>query len=82
LEEIVERYGEQMADKVVVDITNPLDFTTFDSLVVPSGSSAASVLAAALPTARVVKAFNTTFAAHLAGQVGRPQSNGRPRGGR
>ena len=65
LEEIVERYGEQLADKVVVDITNPLDFTTFDSLVVPSGSSAASELAAALPTARVVKAFNTTLAATL-----------------
>jgi predicted dinucleotide-binding enzyme len=65
LEEIVERYGEQLANKVVVDITNPLDFTTFDSLVVPSGSSAASELATALPTAQVVKAFNTTFAATL-----------------
>ena len=65
IEEIVEQYGKQLADKVVVDITNPLDLTTFDYLVVPSDSSAASELAAALPTGRVVQAFNTTFAATL-----------------
>jgi 8-hydroxy-5-deazaflavin:NADPH oxidoreductase len=63
--------GESLAGKVVVDITNPLDFTTFDSLTVPSDSSAAAEIAAALPRSRVLKAFNTTFAATLAaGAVG------------
>ncbi|MFJ3732429.1 NADP oxidoreductase [[Kitasatospora] papulosa] len=47
------------------------DFETFDSLVVPADSSAAAELAAALPRSRVLKAFNTTFAATLhSGVVG------------
>jgi predicted dinucleotide-binding enzyme len=65
LQDIVGTYGDQLAGKVVVDITNPLNFETFDSLVVPAGSSAAAELAAALPSARVLKAFNTNFAATL-----------------
>lgn len=71
LAEIVANYGEQLEGKVVVDITNPLDFETFDSLVVPEGSSAAAELQKQLPGARVLKAFNTNFAATLAsGKVG------------
>ena len=63
--------GESLAGKVVVDITNPLDFATFDSLTVPADGSAAAEIAAALPQSRVLKAFNTTFAGTLAtGSVG------------
>jgi len=70
--DVIARRGESLAGKVVVDITNPLDFTTFDSLVVPADSSATAEIAAALPQSRVVKAFNTTFAGTLAaGTVGR-----------
>ena len=48
-----------------------MNFETFDSLVVPADGSAATEIAAALPQSRVVKAFNTTFAATLAsGTVG------------
>lgn len=65
VEGIVKTYGSQLAGKVLVDITNPLDFTTFDSLTVPAGSSVAAELAAALPEAKVLKAFNTNFAATL-----------------
>ena len=69
--EVVAQRGEQLAGKVVVDITNPVDVETFDSLVVPADSSATAEIAAALPRARVVKAFNTNFAATLAsGTVG------------
>jgi NADPH-dependent F420 reductase len=69
--EIVATRGESLAGKVVVDITNPLDFATFDSLVVPADGSAAAEIAAALPQSRVLKAFNTTFAGTLAaGSVG------------
>jgi NADPH-dependent F420 reductase len=57
----VEQYRDQLEGKVVVDITNPVN-ETFDDLVTPPDSSAAQELAAAAPGARVVKAFNTTFA--------------------
>jgi predicted dinucleotide-binding enzyme len=71
LSEIAAERADQLAGKVVVDITNPVDFATFDSLVVPPDSSATAELAAALPDAKVLKAFNTTFAATLAsGTVG------------
>jgi len=63
----VEERGEQLEGKVVVDITNPVDAETFDGLVTPADSSAAEELAKLAPDgARVVKAFNTTFAATLA----------------
>ena len=66
LSAITADYADQLAGKVVVDITNPLNFETFDSLVVPAGSSAAAELAGALPDSKVLKAFNTNFAATLA----------------
>ncbi len=69
--EILTQRGEQVAGKIVVDITNPLDVETFDGLIVPADSSATAEIAAALPNSRVVKAFNTNFAATLAsGTVG------------
>jgi len=71
VEGILAAHGPALAGKIVVDITNPVDMTTFDGLVVPADSSAAAVIAAALPDSRVVKAFNTNFAATLAsGTVG------------
>jgi NADPH-dependent F420 reductase len=69
--EVLAQRGEQLAGKIVVDITNPLNSETFDSLTVPADSSAAAEIAAALPNSRVVKAFNTSFAATLAtGTIG------------
>lgn len=65
LAQIAATHGAQLAGKTVVDITNPLDFSTFDALVVPAGSSAAAELQTALPDAKVLKAFNTNFAATL-----------------
>ena len=63
---VLAQYAGQLDGKIVVDITNPLDFATFDSLVVPADGSAAQVIADSIPEARVLKAFNTTFAATLA----------------
>lgn len=63
---VLAQYAGQLDGKTVVDITNPLDFATFDSLVVPADGSAAQVIADTVPGARVLKAFNTTFAATLA----------------
>ena len=63
--------GSQLAGKVVVDITNPLNFETFDGLTVAADGSAAAEIAAALPQSRVLKAFNTNFAGTLqAGSIG------------
>ena len=69
--EVLAKRGDQLAGKIVVDITNPLNFETFDSLAVAADGSAAAEIAAALPQSRVLKAFNTTFAATLAtGTIG------------
>ncbi|MFD6134653.1 NADPH-dependent F420 reductase [Isoptericola sp. NPDC060257] len=71
LDDVVATYGDQLAGRTVVDLTNPLDFATFDALVVPTDSSAAAGLAEKLPDATVLKAFNTNFAATLvSGTVG------------
>lgn len=69
--DVLASYEGALDGKTVVDITNPVDFATFDGLVVPADSSATAVIAAALPGAHVVKAFNTNFGATLAtGTVG------------
>lgn len=71
VESIIANHKDALAGKTVIDITNPLNFETFDSLVVPVGSSATAEIQAQLPTSRVLKAFNTNFAATLAtGKVG------------
>ena len=69
--DIIAKRREQLAGKIVVDITNPMNVQTFDDLTVAADSSATAEIAAALPTSRVLKAFNTTFAGTLAaGSVG------------
>jgi predicted dinucleotide-binding enzyme len=65
VEEIIATYGEQFTGKVIVDISNPVDQTTFDGLVVPTDSSAAALIAERVPGAKVLKAFNTNFVATL-----------------
>lgn len=64
--QVAEMWAGQLYGKIVVDISNPVDYETFDSLVTPPGKSAAEAIAEAAPGAHVVKAFNTTFASRLA----------------
>ena len=65
--QVVSRYGDALAGKVIVDITNPLGGAGFTELVTPDGSSAAAEIAKAAPaSAHVVKAFNTLFGHVLA----------------
>lgn len=68
--EIAKQLGNKLAGKVVVDIANPLN-STYDGLATAPDSSSAEDLAKALVDgAKVVKAFNTTYAGTLlAGQV-------------
>jgi 8-hydroxy-5-deazaflavin:NADPH oxidoreductase len=64
--EAVDQYRDQLAGKVVVEISVPLDWDTMDALVVPADSSAAEETQKLLPGGTpVVKAFNTTFARTL-----------------
>ncbi|THI92801.1 diguanylate cyclase [Nocardioides sp.] len=64
--QVLAERSDQLAGKIVVDITNPVDFETLDALTVPADSSAAAEIAAALPDSRVLKGFSTNFAATLA----------------
>jgi predicted dinucleotide-binding enzyme len=61
---VAEQYADQLAGKVVVDITIPVN-ETFDGLVVSPDGSATAELAALAGGARLVKAFSTTFATPL-----------------
>lgn len=71
IEGIIANHRAALAGKTIIDITNPLNFDTFDELLVPAGSSATAEIQAQLPDSQVLKAFNTTFAATLnSGKVG------------
>jgi NADPH-dependent F420 reductase len=63
--ELAKQLGAKLAGKVVVDIANPLN-ATYDGLATAPDSSSAEDLAKAIASgARVVKAFNTTYASTL-----------------
>jgi NADPH-dependent F420 reductase len=68
--EVAKQLGDRLAGKVVVDIANPLN-ATYDGLATAPDSSSAEDLAKVVASgAKVVKAFNTTYAGTLlAGQV-------------
>jgi predicted dinucleotide-binding enzyme len=69
--QLAREQGAALSGTIVVDTCNPVDFSTFDSLLTSPGMSAAEEIAEANPAARVVKAFNTTFQeALVAGSVG------------
>jgi NADPH-dependent F420 reductase len=72
--ELARQLGTSLENKIVVDISNPLN-EQFNGLVTAPDTSAAETIRAALPeSAKLVKAFNTTFAGTLvAGEV-----NGNP----
>ena len=58
---VVTHYGNALADKVIVDISNPFNADA-DGLALPADTSIAQEVAKAAPAgARVVKAFNTVF---------------------
>ena len=63
---ILEANKASLAGKILVDISNPVNFENMDELLTPAWSSAAEEIAKLIPEARVVKAFNTNFAATIA----------------
>ena len=63
---VVAQYGEALAGKVVIDISNTFNAEA-TGLVIPDGTSGAQEIAKALPaSAHVVKAFNAVFGHILA----------------
>ncbi|MFJ4045796.1 NADPH-dependent F420 reductase [Microbacterium sp. NPDC089987] len=61
-EGILQHYRDQLSRKVVIDISNPIDFSTYDRLKSPADSSTAAELAKMLPEgSAVVKAFNVNL---------------------
>jgi len=63
LDEIARAHGDVLAGKTVVDVTNAL--TPDMKLALGYSSSGAEELQKKLPSARVVKCFNTVFAEHM-----------------
>jgi NADPH-dependent F420 reductase len=66
--EVAEKIKEVANQKIVISIANPLN-ETYNSLVTAPNTSAAEELQKLLPNSKVVKAFNTTFAADFATPV-------------
>ncbi|HEY1009575.1 MAG TPA: NAD(P)-binding domain-containing protein [Daejeonella sp.] len=66
--EAAERIREVANQKIVVSIANPLN-DTFDGLLTTPDTSAAEELQKLLPNSKVIKAFNTTFAADFSTPV-------------
>jgi predicted dinucleotide-binding enzyme len=62
----VSEYGDALANKIVIDITNPFNASA-TGLAIPHDTSIAQMVAEAAPaSAHVVKAFNTLFRGVLA----------------
>lgn len=69
IDDVVKEVGSAVAGKTLVDVTNALDAKM--ALAVGFTTSGAEDLQKKLPKARVVKAFNTQFAQHMAsGKLG------------
>ena len=62
----VEHYGDALAGKVLVDITNPFNADGTGVVTTPGDSMSQRIVAAAPEGAHVVKAFNTIFGGVLA----------------
>ncbi len=60
--EIVSKINKVANQKIVISIANPLN-ETYDGLMTAPDTSAAEELQKLLPNSKVIKAFNTTFAA-------------------
>jgi hypothetical protein len=66
--DVVEKIKDVATQKIVVSIANPVN-ETYNGLVTAPGTSAAEELQKLLPSSKVVKAFNTTYAADFSQPV-------------
>ncbi len=68
VKDVVEKIKEVANQKIVISIANPLN-ETYNGLVTAPDTSAAVELQKLLPNSKVIKAFNTTFAADFSTPV-------------
>ncbi|HET9079617.1 MAG TPA: NAD(P)-binding domain-containing protein [Trebonia sp.] len=62
----IAEHRDAIAGRIAVDIVNPVEWSTMDTVTTPADTSAAKETARPVPEGtRVVKAFNTTFAKTL-----------------
>lgn len=66
--EVAEKIREMANQKIVISIANPLN-GSYNGLVTAPDTSAAEELQKLLPNSKVIKAFNTTFAADFSNPV-------------
>ena len=66
--EVAEKIKDMANQKIVISIANPLN-ETYNGLVTSPDKSAAEELQKLLPNSKVIKAFNTTFAADFSTPV-------------
>lgn len=70
MQAVAKEFSSAAAGKIVVDISNPVDFKTFQLIPEP-GVAGAETVAALFADSKVVKAFNTIFAGTFpSGKVG------------
>lgn len=60
MEEMIDQYKEDLQDKIVIDVSNPMDYQTRASFL-PAGMSMSLFLAERFPDLIFLKAFNTNF---------------------
>jgi hypothetical protein len=66
--EVAEKIRDVANQKVIISIANPLN-ASYDGMITAPDTSAAEELQKLLPNSKVVKAFNTTFAADFTSPV-------------
>ena len=66
--DVVTRYGDALAGKILIDITNPFNADASGVVSSPGNSVSQQIAAAAPQGAHVVKAFNTIFSGVLAAE--------------
>jgi predicted dinucleotide-binding enzyme len=64
--DVVTHYGDALAGKILVDITNPFNADASGVMTTPGNSVSQQIAAAAPKSAHVVKAFNTIFGGAIA----------------
>jgi predicted dinucleotide-binding enzyme len=65
--DVVSQYGDALAGKILIDITNPFNADASGLVTTPGNSVSQQIAAAAPEDTYVVKAFNTIFGGVLAG---------------
>jgi hypothetical protein len=64
--DVVAQYGDALAGKILIDITNPFNADASGVVTTPGNSMSQQIAAVAPESAHVVKAFNTIFGGVLA----------------